>query len=355
MSETNRISKTTRSVLYYPTIKIPSGEWLNQSLLYWDEVCSIVPHDPEATRRMNSIKDLRFLQENHAYRRINPDSIISNADISREFKEEFVQTLDSPKFKDALSPKDKREFNSTIHILKMGEEIVELLAERGLTPDRIERLGHRKWVLVEDTTASFFMGLLAKYLGFVNRATPSTNRIKIMRSIFAPLSEEDKRIAVQISLRNILPVPRSGTDVKKILEFKQKRGQELLHFSTIIDEINEQLQKCSNQEEIDDVAERSKKQIDLGKSTLETTLQEEGIPTKTGSMSLVFSIAGSAISNWITSATTPEYAPISTGAFLGGAFFQVGHFWVSQEFNRNRTLRNSPYSYCYHASREKII
>ena len=32
-----------RTVLYYPTIEIPSDRWLRQALLYWDRVGSIVP------------------------------------------------------------------------------------------------------------------------------------------------------------------------------------------------------------------------------------------------------------------------------------------------------------------------
>jgi hypothetical protein len=32
-----------RTVLYYPTISIPSGKWLRLVLFYFDEVASIVP------------------------------------------------------------------------------------------------------------------------------------------------------------------------------------------------------------------------------------------------------------------------------------------------------------------------
>lgn len=38
-------------ILYYPYIAVPNTKWLTSSLLYWDEVASIVPtdyfHQPE--------------------------------------------------------------------------------------------------------------------------------------------------------------------------------------------------------------------------------------------------------------------------------------------------------------------
>jgi hypothetical protein len=33
----------TRTVLYYPTVQLPRGSWLNQSILYWDQIATIVP------------------------------------------------------------------------------------------------------------------------------------------------------------------------------------------------------------------------------------------------------------------------------------------------------------------------
>ena len=31
------------TILYYPTISIPSNQWLRHALLYWDEIGSIIP------------------------------------------------------------------------------------------------------------------------------------------------------------------------------------------------------------------------------------------------------------------------------------------------------------------------
>ena len=32
-----------RTVLYYPTVRLPRGSWLNQAVLYWDQIGTIVP------------------------------------------------------------------------------------------------------------------------------------------------------------------------------------------------------------------------------------------------------------------------------------------------------------------------
>ena len=49
------------SLLYYPTIQIPSGQWLKKAVLYWDEVSSIVPQDYDGKWLIESSPDLEYL------------------------------------------------------------------------------------------------------------------------------------------------------------------------------------------------------------------------------------------------------------------------------------------------------
>lgn len=73
----------SQSVLYYTTIDIQDSQWLRNAVLYWDEICSIVPFEeyPDFS------PELRYLQEKNLYRPIYPQELFHFIDIN-----EFVET-----------------------------------------------------------------------------------------------------------------------------------------------------------------------------------------------------------------------------------------------------------------------
>jgi hypothetical protein len=112
-----------RTILYYPTIDIPTGTWLRQALIYWDQVGSIVPRsyddwqDQRAISRYNS--DIQYLYEEEVFRPFNPDALIFDQGIflpedhiayiaHKEFIDEFKKTIDSEEFKKTFVLKSKK-------------------------------------------------------------------------------------------------------------------------------------------------------------------------------------------------------------------------------------------------------
>ncbi|MDF2682883.1 MAG: hypothetical protein K0R47_4073, partial [Brevibacillus sp.] len=77
-----------RTILYYPNIVIPDGAWLRKSLLYWDEVSSIVPIGWEYENRHNDYW-LQYLEAEGEYRPIHPHNLM-NHDIFHEFESEII-------------------------------------------------------------------------------------------------------------------------------------------------------------------------------------------------------------------------------------------------------------------------
>lgn len=61
------------SILYYPTIDIVDEVLLKRTLLYWDEICTIVPYSqyPLPNR-------IELLQEHNCYRPIYPKDIFTD-------------------------------------------------------------------------------------------------------------------------------------------------------------------------------------------------------------------------------------------------------------------------------------
>ncbi len=91
-----------RSILYYPTIDIPSGPWLRQAILYWDEVGSIVPERMEETGDLSYREEIRVLRDRGVFRPFRPEALtrVPRAEpILRKLDDEFRSLVTSSEFK----------------------------------------------------------------------------------------------------------------------------------------------------------------------------------------------------------------------------------------------------------------
>ena len=107
-----------RTILYYPTINIPDESWLKKTILYWDNVSSIVP-DEDYYRRdiVNMNEDMRYLIDNGIYRPTFPSELFTSSNFDR-FNEELERTFISRSSKNFYG--DKRTY---IHRKKLQYNI----------------------------------------------------------------------------------------------------------------------------------------------------------------------------------------------------------------------------------------
>lgn len=95
-----------RTILYYPTINIPTNDWLKNAVLYWDEVSSIVPYDWRQDPTITISKDIDFLEDEGLFRPIHPGQLMDSRQAWQaveEMTEEFIATVDSEHFKKFLT------------------------------------------------------------------------------------------------------------------------------------------------------------------------------------------------------------------------------------------------------------
>jgi hypothetical protein len=93
------VRKPQRAILYYPTIDVPTGDWLRQALLYWDEVGSIVPAQWEHSHRYRD--DIRYLKDEGQFRAFRPELLTQSPALDRARKNlerEFITLVESPDF-----------------------------------------------------------------------------------------------------------------------------------------------------------------------------------------------------------------------------------------------------------------
>jgi hypothetical protein len=102
------MAKATRTILYYPTINIPSNSWLRHSLLYWDEISSIIPQSGNNKYLHHLSSDIHYLIDEGQFRAMRPEDLISktsNWEVLQQFQEEFRLIVQSKAFKQFLERK----------------------------------------------------------------------------------------------------------------------------------------------------------------------------------------------------------------------------------------------------------
>lgn len=352
--------KPKRTILYYPTISIPTGPWLRQALLYWDEIGSIVPQRGDSAL-IPYTPDIEYLRAEGEFRPFNPEALIRQPEGWREsqaFEKEFRSAVTSASFQRLLAPKHQRQFVSHIHKDKVSDKLFDFLEQNGLA-----RKKNSKWCLFEEKTALLYMAMLAKYLADIDiQATvPGTDRREYERLIYDAPVRLEGFVCLDTRFSNALPIPRDDVPISDILAFKRKRRAELLNFRELVDRFQCQLLQAKHKREIKEIPVRFKESIEKGVNNLGTLLQDKKIATKVGSLKTIINVKSPTF--WATLGLITHQATKVTEVPLRWTFpglallgsIEVGYYLIDKRNKRRATLRKSPFAYLYHAQAEGLL
>lgn len=342
-----------RTLLYYPTFRLPSDEWLKNALLYWDEVGSIVPEEYFGEVAKN--ETIGYLYEAGIYKRFEPRNVTRDYTITEQLHQDFRNRLDSQEFS-IVSRKAPTKETFTIEFDKMFYEAWHELRTRNLTDSDFDG----RPIVLRMPAAVLYMGLLAKYLSeadYEDYVQPSTNLALYEDLVFKGDKDKPSVNGVALILKRIVPKVYGNTRVQDIMAFKQRRRDELLMFRTLIDEIQDALSKCSSKEEAIHSVTRYREKIETGVSTIRRQMSESKIRTVVGTLRTIFSSKSPAW--WGLLAGTGVATPTALSGHIGGALVSVSIGLVAGaaievtnyrlEAREKRVLleKSSPYSYLY--------
>jgi hypothetical protein len=369
----NRQISPMRSILYYPTISIPTGDWLRQSVLYWDEVGSIVPQDYDNNPLLSYSRDVQYLKEEGQFRPFRPDALMGQSWQKVEsFEKEFMAIVESPNFQ-LVRERNRRPFlsrslslrqqdlisiNSKIHQDKISHNLFYYLKEKGLALE-----GDREWYHFDDLTALLYMALLAKYLADIdiNVTVPGTDQWLYQDLIYKASSEDEGIPCISTNFQKLLPIPRPDTPIKKIVNFKRKRRNELLHFRQLIDGFQKDLAKCESEAEANEIGVRFSESIERGLEDLKATMHDAHLAVIPGSLSTIIKLNSPAL--WATGVVLAGHAtkiadiPLEwSGVGIGvlGAI-EIATYIIDRRNEDRARLRESPFSFLYHAQQDKLF
>jgi hypothetical protein len=355
-----------RTILYYPTIDIPADDWLRNALLYWDEVSSIVPESWDGYA-IELSPDIHYLKGEGQFRPISPDTLFrENGETIKHFESEFFEIIESKSFMSIL---EQNKFDYTrIHREKMSDSYFSRVHRDKLTSnisDKLEDLhlinkyqSNGKWLYFENNTALLYMSLLAKYLADIDSESTiiGTDNEVYENFNFKSVDKKEGFPVVSFNLNNILPTPKDNVPFEKIIDFKRKRKDNLLHFRKTLSDFQTQIAKSTCNSELKNTAINFQETLSNGVKDLGVVLSDAKIDYGLKSVKSLLNIKSPTV-----------LATIGTFTFLSiplplqiGIISLVGTFELTANYIENRNkdrakLRESPFSYIYYAQKERIV
>jgi len=375
VQETNRqkLKRMNRTILYYPTIDIPRTSWLRHAVLYWDEVSSIVPKSWDDKILVELSPDIHYLMDEGRFRPIKPEDLIfkqDNWEAFNQFQKEFEEIVSSRQFQSFIQRRHKSDCQ--IHINKVGinslarihgnktsDSILHFLIDRGLA----KRDKQGDWLLFEQNTALLYMSLLAKYLADIdsNQTTIGTDFITYEKFNFKRVTDNAGFPVVSFNLDKVLPTPKDNVPFEKIIDFKRKREQNLLHFKKYLSDFQVKISNAKSQAELKESAMTFQEGLITGVQDLHAVLSDSKIESSFKSFKSLVNLksptllaSAGAIAN---SKLDLIHLPISLqaiGIATMGAIELTGNYIELRNKTRAKE-RESPFSYIYQAQNYGIL
>lgn len=358
-----------RCILYYPTISIPSRRWLKKTILYWDEVGSIVPKRYEESAPIPYTPVVQHLMNEGLFKPFRPENLFNQGwEKSEQFEQEFMKIIQSNQFQSFMN---RRKFYFSRQNLPLLSRILEdkvpynlfkFLEERGLAKNDNERHS-LEWLYFENNTLLLYMALLAKYLAddSLEYTIPGTDHSIYENMIFQALSPDDGISCIRTNFENCLPIPRDDVSIKSIIEFKRKRHDELLHFRQEIDNFQKTLRQCQERSEVGEATVAFKENLERNVRDLEAVMGDARISVLAGSLKTLIKVDSPTL--WATAGVVAGQAtkiadiPLQWSAIGIGILgtIEITSYLVDKSNEQRASLRNSPFAYLYHANQENIL
>jgi hypothetical protein len=213
-------------LLYFPYINLPKTSWTVRTLLYYDNIGSIVPNNYFYEPERNYEPFMLELVRNELVIPIDPIQTLENP---WEMSRPFLDFLQNPYFR--LNNRIQAFLNgreSRIHAQKFDSEIFYSLEQIGLA-----RKVDGNWYMVETSTSEYLMKYLATIISTKLEMLPTTDSFKrsIMSRKFG--NQNKKRETI---LSRLIPFPEE-INLNKLLKFKDKHSDLLKSFKNKVEQI----------------------------------------------------------------------------------------------------------------------
>jgi len=366
-----------RAILYYPTINIPTDDWLRNAVLYWDEVSSIIPMSWEDKHLIELSKDIEFLMKEGQFSAVRPEEMMrGDWQNVQDFLNEFKETISSKEFK-ALQDERKRKYSgihgkklpksglhgkgSRIHYDKMSSSILQYLEARELAFRQKE---DSEWVQFESNTALIYMSLLAKYLARMKadkNMYVGTDLQEYENLNFRTVSNNEGMPVINCTFHKLIPSPSKNAPIKEILKFKRMRESNLLAFRKILLEAQNKIAAAETNEHVKEIIASFHDDMRKGLIDMAAVFKDSKLDLVFKSMKAIFNPKSSTLITGAAVLANEKYKIAGVPDWLNGiaiaaaASIDIGSAFIDVRNKLRAEDRRSAYAYLYHAQKRGFV
>jgi Family of unknown function (DUF6236) len=240
----------TNVAIYHPSINVPTGEWLQLSLLYWERLLRVVPPDDSRAAPAK----IAALEEADLVRKIDPSpglDAVADAFLSviRENPDELLRRYELSSGS-AWKGHDFSGGDPGMTYVHAGKLTANLKAE--LVESRLAIWDPDGWIGTHPKLARIYMSYLADRIGRMSAATPVTDdpaahllasrwsADQLKESLLGPqqdgdTSALDQDATASLALISVKAIaPERSLSIQEILDLRARYGEELMRFRDLL-------------------------------------------------------------------------------------------------------------------------
>jgi hypothetical protein len=352
----------TRTALYYPEIVIPSKQFIRKTILYWDDIGSIVPKPIWDEHPYFELDDEETNQLKNAglYRPFFPKQLRTSGipNFEKIYWDEFFKRLDFFNKRDSLTT--NTQYTPVYGEKEMVDGLFDELERRGLAKRRlggaisVSEFNHPLY-FIESVTANIYMALLAEFLADAdgNITVPVTEASSWQDYAYSSIDPQKNKICANMILDRILPIPSENVPIENIIQFKKDHRTELFHFRAEIDRFQSSISAGQSIRGVQDSCCQFSENVDRGVRDIQQSLMERNIDTIFGSLEAILDVKSPEISSALLSSGalalgTAQPLFLLSGILIG-ASIKVERYLLKERNERRKWLESVPYSYVHHS------
>jgi len=357
----------TRTALYYPEIIIPSKEFIRKTILYWDEIGSIVPKAIWDEHPYFDLEDQETnqLRDAHLYRPFFPHTLMWGRvpGFEERFSDEFYRRLDFFNQRDRL--KNNTRYTPVYEDKEMVPGLFHDLETRGLAKSKlngkisVSESGHPLY-FIESVTANIYMALLAESLAEADKniTMPVTEDSTWQDYAYTSIKPNNQKVCASLILDRIIPTPSPDVPLEKLIEFKEGHKTELIQLRKSIDEFQASISHASDIRAAKDSCCKFSEDFESGVKDLDRNLRDRDIKTVFGSLNSLLDIKSPEISGTLIGSGALALGTLQPIFLLSGivmaASIKIEVYLLKEREERRKMMESLPYSYVYHLGQSGI-
>ncbi|POS00631.1 hypothetical protein Q361_1394 [Flavobacterium croceum DSM 17960] len=226
-----------KNILYYPYINIPKNDWTVRTLLYYDNIGTIVPQEYIWEPEKSYDSFMWELVRMSLVTPINPIEVFANPwEVTKPFITQISEKkLSLEKAQSRFKESDKHTLINTqkfrtakIHADKFDNEVFYSLENLGLA-----KRDDGNWYSVETKTADQLMKYTATLVGMKTNRIPTTDEMRPRFFSSRNFKYQRKRETI---LENLIPFPEQ-INLHKLLNFKENHSELLAALTNKVEKL----------------------------------------------------------------------------------------------------------------------